>query len=62
MHDELNRRDILKWAGVATAAALAGTRTHALAEAQAEPARPAAPNDQIQIALIGAGGRGQGDA
>jgi predicted dehydrogenase len=58
---ELNRRNFLKSAGVATAATLAGSRVHALAEAQAEPSRPAAANDQIQIALIGAGGQGQGD-
>jgi predicted dehydrogenase len=59
--DQINRREILKWAGMATAATLAGTRAHTLAEEQAEPARPASANDQIQIALIGAGGRGQGD-
>jgi hypothetical protein len=60
MH-QLNRREILKWAGVATAATLAGTGAHTLAEEQADSARPAPANDQIQIALIGAGGRGQGD-
>ena len=38
-----------------------GTRLHALAALQAEPAKPVAANDQIQIALIGAGGQGQGD-
>jgi predicted dehydrogenase len=32
-----------------------------LAEAQEEPARPRSANDQIQIALIGAGGQGQYD-
>jgi predicted dehydrogenase len=32
-----------------------------LAEAQGEPARPHSANDQIQIALIGAGGQGQYD-
>jgi predicted dehydrogenase len=58
---ELNRRNFLKSAGAATAATFAGTRVHALAEAQAEPAKPAAANDQIQIALIGAGIRGQED-
>src|SRR5271155_1154680 len=61
MMHELNRRSFLKSAGGAAAATLAGSRVHALVEAQAEPARPAAANDQIQIALIGAGGRGQGD-
>jgi predicted dehydrogenase len=32
-----------------------------LAEVQSEPAKPVAANDHIQIALIGAGGQGQGD-
>jgi predicted dehydrogenase len=32
-----------------------------LAQAQSEPAKPVAANDNIQIALIGAGGQGQGD-
>ena len=40
---------------------LLGPKTHLLAEAQSEPARPVAANDHIQIALIGAGGQGQGD-
>jgi predicted dehydrogenase len=34
---------------------------HALASMQDEPAKPVAANDHIQIALIGAGGQGQGD-
>jgi predicted dehydrogenase len=34
---------------------------HMLAAAQSEQARPIAANDHIQIALIGAGGQGQGD-
>ncbi len=34
---------------------------HALAAVQAEPGRPVAANDHIQIALIGAGGQGQFD-
>jgi len=40
---------------------LLGSRTHLLAEAQSEPAKPVAANDHIQIALIGAGGQGMGD-
>jgi predicted dehydrogenase len=32
-----------------------------LGEAQSEPAKPVSANDHIQIALIGAGGQGQGD-
>ena len=60
MH-ELNRRSFLKVAGAAaTAETLLGPRTHLLAEVQ-EPAPPVAANDHIQIALIGAGGQGQGD-
>jgi predicted dehydrogenase len=38
-----------------------GTRMHALASVQDEPARAVSANDHIQIALIGAGGQGQGD-
>ena len=61
MH-ELNRRSFLKVAGAAaTAETLLGSRTHLLAEVQSEPATPVAANDHIQIALIGAGGQGQGD-
>ena len=60
MHD-LNRRSFFKIAGAATAETLLGPNLHMLATAQAEPARPVSANDQIQIALIGAGGRGQGD-
>ncbi len=61
MH-ELNRRNFLKAAGAAaTVETLLGAKTHLLAEAQSEPAKPIAANDQIQIALIGAGGQGQGD-
>jgi predicted dehydrogenase len=40
--------------------ALAG-KVHALEAMQSEPAAPVAANDHIQIALIGAGGQGQGD-
>ncbi|HKN22424.1 MAG TPA: Gfo/Idh/MocA family oxidoreductase [Terracidiphilus sp.] len=54
------RRDFLKMMGTASAASLLGGRVQALA-AQAEPAREVAANDHIQIALIGAGGQGQGD-
>jgi predicted dehydrogenase len=58
---EFDRRDFLMTAGAASAATLLGGRVHALAAAQAEPARPVAANDHIQLALIGAGGQGQGD-
>src|SRR5246127_1385009 len=61
MVQELNRRSFLKVAGAATGQTLLGTRIHALTAAQSEPAKPVAANDHIQIALIGAGGQGQGD-
>jgi predicted dehydrogenase len=40
---------------------LLAPRLHALAAMQAEPAKPVSANDNIQFALIGAGGQGQGD-
>jgi predicted dehydrogenase len=59
---DLNRRNFLKAAGAAaTVETLLGSRTRLLAEAQSEPAKPIAANDNIQIALIGAGGQGQFD-
>ena len=60
MH-ELNRRSFLKVAGTATAQTLLGTKIHALTAVQNEPDKPVSANDHIQIALIGAGGQGQGD-
>jgi predicted dehydrogenase len=57
----LNRRVFLKAAGAATTGSLLGTRLHALAGTQEDAGRPVAANDHIQIALIGAGGQGQGD-
>ena len=36
-------------------------RLHALIASDDEPARAISPNDHIQVALIGAGGQGQGD-
>ena len=58
----LSRRSFLRVASTATAATLLGTNVHELAAVQAEMAAPVAANDHIQIALIGAGGQGQGDA
>ncbi|SPE19303.1 Oxidoreductase domain protein [Candidatus Sulfotelmatomonas gaucii] len=58
---ELNRRSFLRAASAASATTLLGARIHALTAAQAEPAAAVAANDRIQIALIGAGGQGQGD-
>jgi predicted dehydrogenase len=56
----LNRRNFLKVAGAASASAALGPRIHALAAMQGEPADPVSANDNIQVALIGAGWRGQG--
>ena len=58
--DILNRRGFLKAAGAVTTSTLLGTRLHALG-IQDETSKPVAANDHIQIALIGAGGQGQGD-
>jgi predicted dehydrogenase len=60
MH-ELNRRNFLKAAGAVTAQTLLASKGTAPAEAQSESAISVAANDHIQIALIGAGGQGQGD-
>jgi predicted dehydrogenase len=57
----LNRRSFLKVAGTATAGTFLGTNVRALAAVQTQSATPLAANDHIQIALIGAGGQGQGD-
>ncbi|HZZ40177.1 MAG TPA: Gfo/Idh/MocA family oxidoreductase [Acidobacteriaceae bacterium] len=57
----MNRRNFLKAAGTTTAETLIATRLHALTSIQDEPASRIAANDQIQIALIGAGGQGQFD-
>jgi predicted dehydrogenase len=56
-----NRRGFLKAAGAATTGTLLGARLHALAAFDDDAGKPVAANDHIQIALIGAGGQGQGD-
>lgn len=56
----LNRRNFLKVASSATAGTVLATRIHALT-LPAEPQSSISANDNIQIALIGAGGQGQGD-
>jgi predicted dehydrogenase len=58
---EFNRRNFLMVAGAVSAGSLLGPRLHALAAIQDETSKPVAANDHIQIALIGAGGQGQGD-
>ena len=59
----MDRRDFLKAGSIATVGTyFAGsTKMHLMAAPVAEPAKPIAANDHIQIALIGAGGQGQGD-
>src|SRR5208282_1114149 len=59
----IDRRDFLKTGSIATVGSyFAGsTKVHLMAAPEAEPAKPIAANDHIQIALIGAGGQGQGD-
>jgi predicted dehydrogenase len=59
----LNRRTFLQGASIAAAQTFAGSKMHMLAAINPEqaPAAPVAANDNIQIALIGAGGQGMGD-
>ena len=63
MSANVNRRDFLKAGSVLTTGSflVAGTQVHSLVAEQGEPARPHPANDQIQIALIGAGQQGQYD-
>jgi len=62
MRAPINRRNFLKVATSATAVTALGSKVYALTPAAIEPPSPVSPNDHIQIALIGAGGQGQGDA
>jgi predicted dehydrogenase len=62
MTEPISRRSFLKAAGSVTAATALGTKVHVLVPTSPDPPAPVAPNDQIQIALVGAGGQGQGDA
>ena len=57
----MDRRDFLKTGSIAGSYLVGSTKMHLMAAPQAEPAKPIAANDHIQIALIGAGGQGQGD-
>ena len=54
------RRSFLKVTGKTTAATMLAGKAHTLAAQTEVPAQTSA-NDHIQIALIGAGGQGQGD-
>jgi predicted dehydrogenase len=56
----MNRRKFVTAAGMA-AVSVAGGKVHALALAGREAGQPVAANDNIQLALIGAGIQGQGD-
>jgi predicted dehydrogenase len=60
-----NRRNFLKAAGAASASMALAGKVHALEAHEnmlaSEPDAPVSANDHIQIALIGAGGQGQGD-
>ena len=62
MPTTITRRTFLKAASSATAGTVVGAKVHALTPAVTGPLAPISPNDHIQIALIGAGGQGQGDA
>ena len=55
----LNRRSLLKAATAATAGTLLGSTSLLADQAQSAPSTSA--NDRINLALIGAGGQGQGD-
>jgi len=57
----MDRRDFLKAGSIAGTYFLGSTKMHLMAAPEAEPAKPMAASDNIQIALIGAGGQGQGD-
>lgn len=62
MSTPMNRRSFLKAASSATAATYLGAKVYALTPASTGSSAPISPNDHIQIALLGAGGQGQGDA
>lgn len=63
MNDKVNRRDFIRKSGLVTTGVYmaGGVKHHLLAQEQGEPAGAHAPNDHLQIALIGAGGQGQFD-
>jgi predicted dehydrogenase len=58
---KLNRRSFIQGAGIAAAETFAGTTMHMLAAVQSDTNQKVAANDNIQIALIGAGGQGMYD-
>ena len=56
----INRRNFIKTAGIATAGSVAGKKLYSMALPYGG-GRPIAANDNIHLALIGAGIQGQGD-
>ncbi|MFN7628355.1 MAG: hypothetical protein ACK5PZ_16130, partial [Pirellula sp.] len=54
----LNRRLFLEQSMLTTAAALAAASTRSIAN-EPQPPTSIGPNDTIQVAVVGAGGRGQ---
>jgi predicted dehydrogenase len=59
--DKMNRRSFLKAASATAAGSVLGANVHALSAAAFQEPAPIAKNDNLQIALIGAGIQGQGD-
>ena len=57
----MNRRSFLKAASATAAGSVLGANVHALSAAAFQEPAPIAKNDNLQIALIGAGIQGQGD-
>ncbi len=49
----MDRRDFLKAGSIAGTYFIGGAKTHLMAAPGAEPAKPIAANDHIQIAVIG---------
>ena len=59
---EFDRRNFLRAAGAASAGTVLGKQMYALGLGEAGAGKPVSANDNIQIALIGAGGKGMDDA
>jgi len=59
---DFNRRNFLRVAGAVSAGTMLGPRMYSLGLGKVDAPAPVSPNDNIQIALIGAGGKGMEDA